>query len=341
MNLKKIFFTNLVLLLLISVSTIIPFKQVMAFDGKILGVHILSPGDLESAKILLKDGPTKDDWHFLTVPLAVNDLNQLAMWQRFFEDCKKEKFIPLVRLATLQIKPGVWARPTRYQIVKMFEFMNKLNWPTDQRFIIVFNEVNHAQEWGGEVDPLSYTQALEFTASWAETELADYVVMPAAMDLAAPNGFQTMEAFTYLNQMLEHNPWIFDHIDVWNSHSYPNPGFSSSPTQTAQNSIRGFEHELNFLKKKTGLDFKVIITETGWVENRYTRPWLNSYYLYAFQHVWSHPQVIGVTPFLLRGAPGQFAQFSFFDEHNQPTKTFEAFRAGVKGMMSELEVESE
>lgn len=306
-----------------------------AFEDKTLGVHILSPGDLESARTLLKEGSMQDDWHFLTIPLTANDLNQLEMWQSFFKDCKRYKFIPIVRLATYHSEPGVWVRPSRYDIVKLFSFMNQLSWPTEQRFVIVFNEVNHAQEWGGRVDPLTYTQTLEFTTSWAKTEKASYVVMPAAMDLAASNGAQTMEAFTYLNKMLEYNPWIFDHVDVWNSHSYPNPAFSSSPERTTQNSLRGFEHELNFLKKKTGREFKVIITETGWAENRYTLPWLKSYYLYAFQHVWSHPQVIGVTPFLLRGAPGQFAQFSFFDEHNQPTKTFEAFRAGVKGVMDQ------
>ncbi len=308
-------------------------SSAQAIENKVLGVHILSPTDLDSAKLLLKEGAMKDDWHFLTIPLTVNDLNQLELWQKFFQEAGKNKFIPLLRLATFHEEPGVWARPTRYQIVKMFQFMDKLDWPTEQRHVIIFNEVNHAQEWGGQVDPLSYTQVLEFAASWANTEQADYVVMPAAMDLAAPNSDETMEAFTYLKKMLAHNPWIFDHIDVWNSHSYPNPGFSSSPTRTAQDSIRGFEHELNFLKKRTGKDFKVIITETGWVDNHYTRPWLKSYYLYAMQHIWSHPKVIGITPFILRGAPGQFSQFSFFDEQNQPTNIFEAFQAGIEAVV--------
>ncbi len=311
---------------------------VQAMEGKIMGVHILSPGDLDNARRLFTDEEIKDDWHFLTIPLALKDLDDLPLWQEFFKDCQQFQFIPLVRLAT-RAENGVWQRPNRFEVVKLFKFMDQLDWPTDQRHVIIFNEVNHANEWGGQVDPISYAQTLEFAASWANTESANYVVLPAAMDLAAPNSRNTMEAFNYLTQMLDYNSLIFNEIDVWNSHSYPNPGFSSSPTRTSQNSLSGFEYELNFIKKKTGKDFNVIITETGWVDNQYTRPWLKSYYLYAMQHVWSHPKIIGVTPFLLQGSPGQFSQFSFFDENNQPTLMFEAYQEGVKGATTQQEAE--
>lgn len=329
----SIFIKVVLIAVLITINLVIA-PSTLAIENKILGVHILSPADLDNAKLLFKDGEMKNDWYFLTVPFPLTALDELESWKHFFKEAKRYKFIPIVRLAT-RVEGGVWARPTRFEIVKQFEFLDKLDWPTDKRYVIIYNEVNHANEWGGEVDPLSYTQILEFAASWANTEQANYIVLPAAMDLAAPNSAKTMEAFNYLSQMLEYNPWIFDHIDLWNSHSYPNPAFSSSPTLTGQNSIRGFEHELNFLKRKTGRDFEVIITETGWVQTPRTEPWLKSYYLYAMQHVWTHPKVIGVTPFLLRGAPGQFSEFSFFDRDNQPTKIFEAFRAGIKRVNSD------
>ncbi len=309
-------------------------NPVAAVQDKIMGVHILGPSDLDYATQLLKLDQESNQWHFLTVPLTLDDMNRHDYWQDFFRKLKKYKFIPIVRLAT-RVKDGVWQQPNRKQIVGMFNFMNQLDWPQEERLIIVFNEVNHAKEWGDKIEPIPYAQVLEFTANWAHTEEANYKVLPAAMDLAAPNGPDTMEAFTYLDQMYQYNNRIFSHVDFWNSHSYPNPGFSSSPAQTGKNSIRGFEHELEYLKKKTGNDYKVIITETGWVDNRYTRPWLTQYYLYAMQHVWTHPQVIGVTPFLLRGAPGPFSTFSFFDDSNQPTVIYDAFREAVKGVRSE------
>jgi hypothetical protein len=304
-----------------------------AISGKIMGVHILSPVDLDYAIQLLKQDQESNEWHFLTIPLTLDDMNRLEYWQDFFKKLKQYKFIPIVRLAT-RVNHGIWEQPNRKQIVGMFNFMNQLDWPQDERLVIVFNEVNHAKEWGNQIDPISYAQILEFAANWAHTEEANYKILPAAMDLAAPNGPDTMEAFTYLDQMYHYNPWIFSHVDFWNSHSYPNPGFSSSPTQTGKNSIRGFEHELAYLRRRTGNDYRVIITETGWVDNRHTRPWLTQYYLYAMQHVWTHPQVIGVTPFLLRGAPGPFSTFSFFDEANQPTVIYNAFREAVKGVNS-------
>lgn len=322
------------LLALLTTAALCFAPAASAMQDKIMGVHILSPVDLEYAKKLFTQDGVERDWHFLTVPLTLNDMNQFEYWQDFFIEAKRHKFIPIVRLAST-VENGVWAQPNRRQIVGMFKFLNQLDWPSNQRFVIVFNEVNHAKEWGNKIDPAGYADILEFTARWAHTEQANYKVLPAAMDLAAPNAPETMEAFTYLELMLEHNPRIFDHIDVWNSHSYPNPAFSSSPQRMTQDSIRGFEHELAYLKNKTGRDFKVIITETGWVMNRSTVPWLSQYYLYAMQHVWIHPQLIGVTPFLLRGSPGNFADFSFFDEQNQPTQIFDAFTRAFREVTTE------
>ncbi len=307
---------------------------VSASSTALLGIHILAPHDLDHALKLLKTEETKDQWHYVTVPFVYGDLEKLEHWQQFFNDCKEHKIIPIVRLAT-EVEDGAWKIPTRIKIVEAFNFFNQLPWPREERLVIVYNEVNHAKEWGNTIDPIGYTQILEFTANWAHTEQADYKVLPAAMDLAAPNSAFTLEAFNYLSQMHAANPWIFSHLDYWNSHSYPNPAFSSSPTKTGQNSLRGFEYELKYLKDKTGRDYQVYITETGWVDNRYTRPWLVNYYSYAIQHIWSHPQVRGVTPFLLRGSPGIFAPFSFFDESNEPTGMFEAFQEGVLGTMSE------
>jgi len=330
MNIHRFFVGLFLVVLFLSLSV----TNVAALETDLLGVHILAPHDLEYALKLLKTEGNQHRWHYVTVPFVYGDLEKYDYWHSFFIDCKKNQVIPIVRLAT-QMDGDSWAIPNRRQIVQAFDFFNQLPWPTDERLIVVYNEVNHAKEWGGIIDPIGYTQTLEFVANWAHTEVKNYKILPAAMDLAAPNSRETREAFTYLSQMLSANPWIFDHVDYWNSHSYPNPAFSASPTKTGQNSLRGFEYELRFLKEKTGRDYDVFITETGWVDNRYTRPWLLSYYTYALQHIWSHPHVKGVTPFLLRGAPGPFKSFSFFDESNQPTKMYQAFQESIKGLSTQ------
>jgi hypothetical protein len=295
------------------------------------GVHILHPHEITLAKSFLTDESNQTDWHYITVPLTLADLEEPKIWQEFFQTARHQRLIPIIRLATrFDTATGAWQIPTHRDIVDLFDFLNQFEWPTDERYVIVFNEVNHAAEWGGRLDPEGYARLLAFAASWAHTEGRNYVILPAAMDLAAPNGELTREAFAYLTQMQAADPEIFDQVDVWNSHSYPNPGFSSSPTRSAQNSVRGFIHELTWLKDRTGRDFDTFITETGWINTPQTSHWLTDYYLYSLQHVWSHPQVKGVTPFLLKGDPGPFSQFGFLDSSDQPTAQYNAVQRALK-----------
>jgi len=300
---------------------------VYAQGGSVLGIHILNLGELKDAKTLVAQNDS-DSWHYVTIPLSLNDLERTVEWQAFFDQAKNEKIIPLVRLTTTYDN-GNWKIPTRDETLKLLDFLNQLQWPTDERHLIVFNEVNHRQEWGGELEPEKYATILRFVSTWAKAQPDQYVVLPAAMDLAAPNGPTTMEAFTYLRRMQTHDSDIFAFVDYWNSHSYPNPGFSSSPERQTQDSLRGFQHELTYLKKVTNRDYQVFITETGWASNKATDRWLESYYFYALQHVWSDPRVIAVTPFLLKGDPGPFKKFTFLDKNNQPTLHYTALQKAL------------
>lgn len=300
-----------------------------AMEG--FGVHILHPDELTEAKKFLTTEHSAEDWHYVTIPLSLNDLGKKSEWRKFFANAKKERVIPIVRLVTrFDAEKNAWQIPTRRDVTGLFEFLDKFEWPTNERYVIAFNEVNHAAEWGGTIDPAGYAQVLEFTANWAHSEHPDYRVLPAAMDLAAPNGSTTREAFSYLGAMYRANPEAFTAVDFWNSHSYPNPGFSSAPTRTAQNSVRGFLHELAWLKQKTGRDYQTFITETGWVNTPQTSRWLTQYYLYSLQHVWNNPQVMGVTPFLLKGDPGPFSEFGFLDRDNRPTAQYDAVKAALE-----------
>ena len=298
--------------------------QVLAGQGEVLGIHILHPYEFEQVNELLTDH-NQDNWRYVTIPLSLNDLEKHDQWQKFFDECQQAKFIPLVRLAS---KPegAVWKIPNRHELVSLISFLSALNWPTDQKYIMVLNEVNHAQEFGGKIEPAEYVEILEFTSLWAHSENKNYQVLPAAMDLAANNSVETREAFAYLQAMQVANPNWLELIDYWNSHSYPNPGFSAAPQKNGQNSLRGFEHELAWVKQNSGRDLQVFITETGWTDNWNTAAWLDSYYEYALQHIWSDERIMAVTPFLLQGSPGPFSSFSFLDESGQPTRQYLAFK---------------
>jgi hypothetical protein len=303
-------------------------EPILAKETSLMGMHIMFPGELRLAKESLELPDDNEPWHYVTVPFTLGDLEKKTEWQSFMAEAKDLKVVPLVRLATKMEAEG-WKTPTQKDIVDQLEMLSELNWPTNERFIIIFNEVNHAKEWGGSINPAEYAELFRFASKWARTENKNFVVMPAAMDLAAPNGRETMEAFTYLNRMHAFDSEIFSYVDVWNSHSYPNPGFSSSPTRIGQNSLRGFQYELAYLKNKTGTDYRVFITETGWEENARITRLLPGYYDYALRNIWTHPQVVAVTPFILRGSPGPFSGFSFLDANNKPTRQYQALKTAM------------
>jgi len=292
------------------------------------GIHILDPRELDDAHRLLSI-PDNDKSAYVTITLALNDLSRVKDWETFFKESKEKKIIPIVRLVS-EFDGKSWTIPTRKNIIDQITFLSQFEWPHDEKYIIVFNEPNHKSEFGGKLDPSHYTRILKFTADWAHTEDKNYKVLPAGMDLAAPNGFLTMEAFNYIGQMLQEDKDIFDNIDYWNSHSYPNPGFISSPLRNAQNSLHGFKYELDYLKRNINKDFKVFITETGWLNNAFTSRWLDYYYQYATDHIWSDDRVIAVTPFILRGDPGPFSGFGFIDRHSLPTKQYSAYKKVLK-----------
>ncbi|MFZ5437705.1 MAG: hypothetical protein ACOZAK_01470 [Patescibacteria group bacterium] len=321
------------IILFLALFLVIFFPHSVSAQGQVLGIHLLSPHEIKEVKNFFYE--PSDDWSYVTIPLSLADLDKKTEWAEFFRLAKEYKLIPLVRLTT-SFEAGAWKVPNRKEITSYFDFLNQFTWPSEERYVIVFNEVNHAKEWGNSIDPIQYAQVLAFTSDWAHSENKNYKILPAAMDLAAPNGYDTMEAFNYLDKMYKYDPDIFQKIDYWNSHSYPNPGFSSSPTRIGKNSLRGFHYELNYLKNKTGLELEVFITETGWVSNKYNNRWLSNYYTYALQHIWSDERVKGVTVFVLRGDPGPFAEFGFLDSNNQPTNQYFAVKKAIKNVQKEL-----
>jgi len=234
-----------------------------------------------------------------------------ARWTAAFNQMKELKLIPIVRIATLQLG-GMWVKPTTESADKWAEFLNSLPWPIKKRYVILFNEPNHRVEWGGEINPREYARIAR--AYWEELKKAsfEFAVLPAGLDAAAPNGPTTMDSKDYFDQMVQEDPLIFTLFDGWASHSYPNPGFSGSPSENGKMTIRGFEWELNYLSQyHLPQNSPVFITETGWRNSNNKQEQIASYYQQAFSEAWNHPNVVAVTPFLLRYDAKPFNTFSW------------------------------
>lgn len=295
------------------------------------GIHILEPADLPRAQELVNS--TGGDWGWVTVVIREDDLNP-DKWQSFFDVCREKHLIPLVRLAT-KLEGNSWIKPKSEDSRKWADFLDSLNWPVSDQYVIIFNEPNHAKEWGGQINPKEYAQILSSYREELKKKNKNFKILNAGLDLAAPNGKETMEAFRYLQEMNWEVPGIFEALDGWSSHSYPNHGFLGKPWEKGKTSVMGYEWELAVLENTFGVkrELPVFITETGWPQ----RTSKNSRYYdlktvaknikYAFENIWLRDtRVKAVTPFLLNYPDDLFTAFSWLDKEGNPCLQFEAVK---------------
>jgi len=287
------------------------------------GIHILSENDLNDASALVNSNG--GSWGYVTLVIR-EDERDLKRWKQAFSQMQNNKLIPIVRIATNQTENG-WGKPTPNDALAWVEFLEQLPWPTKSKYVMIFNEPNHAAEWGGDINPHEYARV--YRSFWEEFKKsdADFFVLPAALDLAAPNGNTTMDAQTFWQQMHQEDELVFTLFDGWNSHSYPNPGFCGSPNDTGRTSIQGYLWEKEHLKSYyLNQNLPVFITETGWGCSLLSEKTVSDHYEYAYNHIWSDPQVVAVTPFVLNYPNRPFNYFSFKNQSGQFFSYYEVIK---------------
>lgn len=279
------------------------------------GIHALDLDDLEPAADLVNS--TGGQWGYVTLVIRQNDLDQ-NKWQNIFDKCRDLKLIPIIRLATVPID-DYWATPKLDQVNTWVNFLNNLNWVIQNRYIVLFNEPNHAKEWGNIINPEEYAKIARTFHQALKQSSSDYFILPAGFDTAAPNSVNTMTVTDYWSKMYRSDPEIFKLFDGWNSHSYPNPGFSGPVTGSGFGSLQSYQAEINYLKN-FGLpnSIPIFITETGWIHKdgkvlgASTEDLaLSKFYQSAFKSIWTQPNLIAVTPFILNFPQPPFDQFAW------------------------------
>jgi len=288
-----------------------------------VGVHILDPNEIDRVSDLINSNG--GDWGYVTVPLRADDRNRLK-WQRFFEVCQEKHIIPIVRLATT-MRPYGWEKPTLYESVDFANFLNDLDWPVKNHYVTVYNEPNHASEWGGAVDPADYGRILQGTIEIFKNRSDDFFILPAGLDAAAPNDKKHQSFYTFISQLNYSHPQALQNIDGWTSHSYPNPGFSGFPTDNHSQSINSFKHEATFIKNLTGKDLPVFITETGWQNRALSDKTIATFYDEAFKNIWNDNRVVAVTPFVLLAGDGPFKPFSLLSGNSEEKPQYQTIKS--------------
>lgn len=318
------------LLLFIFPSKALGFYNPKDTPNNKFGIHIIDENDLDSAANLVNS--SGGDWGYVTFVIRQDERNT-ARWQTVFDKARRLHLIPIVRMATKN-DSGNWDKFSVDEIPGWVSFFNSLNWVVQNRYVVVGNEPNHSEEWGGEVSPKEYADFLdEFSASLKKSN-SDYFILNAGFDASSSTGKSAMDEVTYIKGMLEEKADLFNNIDGWASHSYPNPGFTGSENDTGRGTVRTFEWEKSVLSSLgVKKDLPVFITETGWVhdtsglvpklrsDNDIGQKMAN-----AYSSAWDNSDVVAVTPFVLNYQEKPFDTFSWTDSSGKPFPFYDEVR---------------
>ncbi len=285
------------------------------------GIHILFTEEINDAARLVNS--SGGDWGYVTIPIQSGDRN-ITKWQKFMNDARSLHVVPIIRLATEgdYFNTKVWRKPKEEDVLDFANFLNSLYWPTKNRYIIIFNEPNRADEWGGVVNPSEYANLLNYAVSVFKSKSPDFFIISAGFDNASINSTNAMNEYDYMKLMNSAVPGIFAQVDGLGSHSYPNPGFSQSPKKQDSQSIATFRFEKNLISSFAQKDLPVFIAETGWINQSLSDDQIASYFAESYETVWSDNTIVAISPFLLRADSGPFTGFSLIKNNGDKTERY-------------------
>ena len=138
------------ILFFISVHQVLAVTDPRLFPNNKFGINTLSPeAEIDEVAELVN---TNGDWGYVVVTIKKSERDALR-WQTFLNTTRDKHLIPILRLATEFDINNNWQQPGENDTKEWAEFLSKLQFPTANRYIQIYNEVNRAKEWGGEIDP--------------------------------------------------------------------------------------------------------------------------------------------------------------------------------------------
>ncbi len=277
-----------------------------------VGVHILDPQEVETAAKLVNSNG--GDWGYVTIPIRSND-RDYDKWRGFFIRAGQLHVIPIIRLSSY-VDGDKWMAPNAFDLVDFANFLNEMPWPVKNRYLVIFNEPNHAKEWGGQVNPGEYAALLVQAKEIFKGRSEDFYLLTAGLDMSAPQNHTSADALKFYLAMSKLVPNWWKAVDGISVHAYPNPGFSASVNSQTRFGPRSYQYELNELKKNNFFPKTIFITETGSFRSE-------PFFKPAFTSVWTEPNIVAVTPFILFAGAGDFTGFSLLNGKYQPTPKYE------------------
>lgn len=312
-------------------------QKVVGYQNNKFGIYVY-PDNLEffdKAKELVNSNG--GDWGYVLIPYNVKDYDR-SKWQKVFERLNKDHLIPIIQLYDIETTEQ---SKINEQIKKSSEFLNTLKWPIKNRYISVYNEMNDANFWKGEIDPAQYADILHKTYKTLKSLNGDFFVLNGAFNSSARTGGTYLDTKTYMLQMDKKVPGIFLLLDGWASHSYPQPNFSGPVAKSGRDSIKAYEWELQILKDEFDVDIDsmpIFITETGWAHKEsedsngnsenytLTQDQVAQNFIDAYKDIWlADNRIVAVTPFTIWFAPPN-DNFAWIKSDMSPYPQFEQIK---------------
>jgi hypothetical protein len=324
---KHILFTALLVIwcaLFMFPASSFAIEDPLSLPNNKVGVHILFTSEINSAAHLVNSNG--GDWGYVIIPIQSGD-RDLEKWQKFMDEAKLLHITPVVRLATEgdYFNTKVWRKPSENDVLDFANFLNSLDWPVKNRYIVVFNEVNRSDEWEDNLNPEEYAQLLHYSVKVFKFLNNDFFIISSGLDNAAPNSQgKYMNEYDYMAKMNDAVPGIFNLVDGLGSHSYPNPGFKVMPYVLTSQSIYSYNFEQNLAYRLSGKKLPVFITETGWSKDALSESQISSNFKYAFQYVWTDSNIVTVSSFLLEAGTKPFSQFSLINIDGKCSEIYSA-----------------
>jgi len=311
----------IILVILLLLFSSLPSKVQAIYDPSSVpnnkyGIHIADSNDIDQVAPLVNS--SGGDWGYVTLVIGEND-RSVAKWQKIFDQMRRLHLIPIVRLAT-HIEGNAWSIPKKDSFREWVDFLSKLRWIVKNRYVILFNEPNHANEWGRTINPEAYADIVVTLGKSLKDANDDFFILPAGLDASASNDSEALDERAFVGRMFAAKPEIATIIDGWTSHSYPNPGFSASPYAWGRGTLHTFDWELNLLHQfGVSKALPVFITETGWVhsQGKITNSGLlppekvGENLKIAGTMIWNDPRIVAITPFVFNYQDYPFDHFSW------------------------------
>jgi len=328
--LKKIIFFSLFLLFALCILPLkLPVQAIfdpLSVANNKFGIHVFDAGEIDKAAELVNNNGGA--WGYVTVPIRADERN-LEKWTTFMTKCREKKVIPILRIASFAVGEH-WMAPNEWDLVDFANFLDELPWPIKNRYVIVYNEPNQKNEWGGFLDPAEYARVLDRAADIFHKKNADFFVISAGMDDAAPNGPQTIESLNYLRQMNQAIPGIFSKVDGISAHAYGNPAFSTAPNLKSKMNITSYRFVQDQINAFGVDNLRLFLTEVGWNSSGVGEERVNLWYQTALKDYWIDEGIVAITPFVLEAHDGPFRGFSFVRENGSWTLFAKTFKENPK-----------